>query len=75
MTRHELQARFAATVNAAASVNVEATNRTESGWTISGSPADVDTASAWLVRNVGMVLDSIEYDAELDESFAYMTAA
>ena len=72
--RHAIQDKLAATVNGQLGVSIEATLRSADAWTICGSPADVIKACGWLVSAGLLRLDSIEHDAELDETFAYLSA-
>ena len=74
MTRHEIQAQFAATILKATGLTVEVTHRDAGKWTISGDDNVVRKAAEWLRVNVGMVVESIDYDDDLEESFAYLAA-
>ena len=74
MTRREIQASFAAAIHRATGLTIEATHRDARKWTISGDDGAVRRAAEWLRVNVGMVVESIEFDDELEESFAYLVA-
>ena len=52
---------------------VEWTFRTDDKFTVSGNPADVDAAVKFLAAHGIAKVESVEHDAELGETFAYLT--
>lgn len=75
-TRHDIQAKLAATVNALLGTKVEVTmmGGDADRWCVCGDDAEVKKAVAFLCKHCKMAHLNTEHDAELAESFAYLAA-
>jgi hypothetical protein len=74
-TMSALQEAFAGAIAKAAGVVVEVTSRGSDAWTISGAPAAAERAASWLIARGLLIEVSRTHDAELGETFVYLTSA
>ena len=63
---------IAAAILKATGAEVEITDRSAGKWTVSGQPEAVQAALP-VMKLAGMTVESVEYDEELAETFAYLT--
>ncbi len=68
----EIEARMSATLSRAVGVSVEVNARHAGHWTISGQPAHVSAAVAYVTGHSVMILQGEVLDDELGEAFAYL---
>lgn len=70
-----IEKKIAAILTSAAGGQVEVTSRDSGLWTISGQPAHVAAAVAYVTGNGIMALQDQAHDDELGEAFAYLADA
>lgn len=74
MTIKQIENQIAAQVKKQTGAEVEFTLRGENAWTISGDKAeDVQAAVTFMVCQLGWVCTEVDYDAECEMAFAYLT--